>query len=170
VVDFADPYHRLTAASPPQYIANATNEDVPLPQAEDYFSHCQSVLGPAACWLRVPHTTLHGEGYAQYVFTGVSPEASVPPAAPGETVLTDSIDFAQATLPSARPVTVKVGGSETPHAAANRLCRAIRKVSSAPARDGGRCCRRQHHHPISVKVVPQQIKKGTVAFYCVNER
>ncbi|GEM_PF-6680689 len=90
---FGDPYHRLTASAPPQYVANASGEFIDPRNAEDYVARCRQ-LGVAACWLRVPATSAHAQGYAAYRFTGQPPELSEPAAVAGTTVLADAIAFA----------------------------------------------------------------------------
>jgi hypothetical protein len=93
VEEFADPLHRLQAGAPPEYIANGLGEFIDPQTARTYYQRCQS-LGIAACWLRIPNTGRHAEGYAGYVFTDHGPESTQPTAQAGQTLVQDSIDFA----------------------------------------------------------------------------
>jgi hypothetical protein len=93
VESFADPEHRVQAGAPPEYIANGLGEFIDAQTARAYYQRCQS-LGIAACWLRLPNTKRHAEGYASYVFTGQGPESTVPAAQAGKTLEQDSIAFA----------------------------------------------------------------------------
>jgi acetyl esterase/lipase len=94
---FGDPEHRINASSPPQYVANGTREFISPANAEQYVTTCRN-LGVAACWERILSTGAHASGYARYTFTGSAPEVTAPPAAPGTTVLADSIGFANKIL------------------------------------------------------------------------
>lgn len=97
VENFGDVQHRLQPGSPAQYTANGLTEFISANNAESYEARCQS-LRLAACWLRIPNTSAHAQGYSSYVFTGQSPEVSEPAATPGATVLQDSIAFAHSRL------------------------------------------------------------------------
>jgi hypothetical protein len=91
---FGDPQHRLQEGAPPQYVANGLAEFIDPQTARAYYELCRS-LGIAACWLRIPDTATHAAGYADYVFTGQSPESTMPDAEVGLTVQQDSIVFAE---------------------------------------------------------------------------
>jgi len=94
VESFGDPIHRLTATSPPEYVSNATREFVGKAGAEAYVAACRQLGVPA--WLREPNTSNHAAAYLQYVFTGIAPEFSDPPASVGATVSQDTWSFASA--------------------------------------------------------------------------
>lgn len=94
VENFGDPAHRLQARAPSQYIANGLAEFIAPETARAYYDRCQS-LGIVACWLRIPNTQQHADGYAGYVFTGQSPESTIPATQPGQTVQQDTIFFAE---------------------------------------------------------------------------
>jgi hypothetical protein len=100
---FADPMHRLTASSPPQYTANGLDEFIHSKNAIVYQEYCVKVLGPDNCWLRIPNTNLHAAAYANYKFIGVAPEVTSPPAVVGTTVEQDSILFASRYVKGAKP-------------------------------------------------------------------
>ena len=101
---FADPMHRLTAASPPQYTANGLNEFIKVKNALVYQEFCVKTLGASNCWLRIPNAKLHAAAYSDYKFTGVAPEVSEPPAIVGMTVEEDSILFASRYVKGAKPL------------------------------------------------------------------
>jgi len=92
VENFGDPIHRLSSTSPPQYVSNATGEFINEAAAEAFVSACRA-LGVIA-WLREPDSSNHAAGYLPYVFTGIAPERSDPPATIGQTVAQDSWSFA----------------------------------------------------------------------------
>jgi hypothetical protein len=94
---FGDPQHRLGPGAPPQYVANGLSEFISPTNAENYVQRCQAVA-VAACWLRIPNTSLHAQAYMTYKFTGAPPEISQPTAAVGTSVLLDSIAFAERQL------------------------------------------------------------------------
>jgi hypothetical protein len=91
VENFADPYHRAHSGMPPTYVANASNEFINPSNAFSYYEKLTSLN--VTCWLRIPSTTAHAAGYANYIFSGS--ETTVPPVVKGESVLSDSIAFAQ---------------------------------------------------------------------------
>jgi putative Ig domain-containing protein len=91
---FADPLHRLSSSSPPQYIANGLNEFIDPQNALVYQQACVNLLGAGNCWLRIPNTSGHATAYADYPFTGIAPEYTQPAATVGQTVEEDSIAFA----------------------------------------------------------------------------
>jgi hypothetical protein len=115
VMNFADPFHRISASSPPQYIADSIGEFISWQSADGYYQECVSLA--LTCWERMPNTSKHAEAYASYKFTGNNPaistisnatayyaqcvaqqltcaEFSNPPATVGSTVTQDSIQFA----------------------------------------------------------------------------
>ena len=98
---FGDPFHRLGRSDPPQYVANGLHEFISPTNAEDYVAHCERVK-VRACWLRLPDTAAHAQGYATYRLSGLLPEKTAPPATPGTTVLADSIAFAKRYVQGAR--------------------------------------------------------------------
>ena len=100
---FADPMHRLKPSSPPQYTANALKEFIHVKNAIVYQAYCVKMLDPNNCWLRVPNTAKHADGFSNYKFTGVAPEVSSPPAVVGMTVEQDSILFAARYVKGAKP-------------------------------------------------------------------
>jgi hypothetical protein len=94
VESFGDPLHRLRAEAPAQYIANGLTEFIDSRTARVYHERCRS-LSILACWLRLPNTAQHADGYANYKFTGQSPELTSPGAQIGDSVQMDSISFAE---------------------------------------------------------------------------
>jgi len=93
---FGDPIHRIQPSAPPEYIANALNEFINPASAIGFARRCRTLHIPV--WERLPNTSAHALGYMDYAFTDKSPEVSVPTARVGETVLQDSILFAQSEL------------------------------------------------------------------------
>jgi hypothetical protein len=94
---FGDPAHRITATSPPQYIAGGTGEFIAAANAERYFQICKR-LKVALCYERILNTSAHAAGYERYAFMGKPPEITNPKAVRGQTVFRDTIDFADAVL------------------------------------------------------------------------
>ncbi len=92
IENFGDPDHRISSSLPPEYIANGLTEFISPTNAEQYASDLSA--SGVTNWLRIPDTSEHAQSYADYAFTGVSPEVSQPPATVGSTVLQDSIAFA----------------------------------------------------------------------------
>jgi hypothetical protein len=102
VENFADPEHRISPTTPPQYIANGSNEFIAAANAEQYFQTC-SQLGVSFCYERIPNTSAHASGYQDYVFTGSPPEITNPQATPGQTVFDDTLAFANTVLHAGPP-------------------------------------------------------------------
>jgi len=101
VYNFGDPYHRIGASSPAQYVANSVGEFVAYQNAENYWQRCRD-LNVIACWIRIVKGDSHGMGYAHQVFDPIcDPECDlhVQPAARGVDVLADAIAFAQRAIP-----------------------------------------------------------------------
>jgi len=94
---FADPEHRISATSPPQYIAAGSNEFIAPANAERYFQTCTQ-LKVSLCYERILNTTSHAGEYEDYVFTDSPPEISNPRATKGQTVFEDTIAFADSVL------------------------------------------------------------------------
>jgi|SRR5579884_745430 len=97
VENFGDPEHRISAKSPPQYIANGTAEFISAANAEHYFQTCRQ-LKVSLCYERIVNTSAHAGEYEDYVFTGSPPEITIPQAVKGRTVLEDTIAFADTVL------------------------------------------------------------------------
>jgi hypothetical protein len=101
-MNFGDPYHRLAATSPPQYVANSTGEFIEEQNAINYWQLCRQV-GVAACWLRIPPNNAHATAYENYCFTAQQGEVTKPQATLHITVFDDSIKFADKVLGRAVP-------------------------------------------------------------------
>jgi hypothetical protein len=97
VENFADPDHRIGAASPPQYIANGSGEFIAAANAEQYFKTCR-LLNIVGCFERIPNTTAHALAYENYTFTDTQPEITTPLAPRGQTVFSDTLAFVAGVL------------------------------------------------------------------------
>jgi hypothetical protein len=97
VANFGDPEHRISQNSPAEYIANGTREFVTVANAEDYYATCVKI-GVKTCWERILNTSEHAEAYVDYKFTNKAPEITKPTALKGNTVMNDSIEFANSVL------------------------------------------------------------------------
>jgi hypothetical protein len=97
VEKFGDPAHRISASSPPQYIAGGTGEFIAAANAEQYFRTCKR-LKISLCYERILDTAAHAAGYENYVFTDSPPEITNPLAIKGQTVFMDTIAFADKVL------------------------------------------------------------------------
>lgn len=148
VENFADPEHRISAASPPQYIANGSNEFIAAANAEQYFQTCTQD-GIPLCYERIPNTSAHASGYEDYVFTGSSPEITNPLATPGQTVFDDTLAFVNTVLhapappPPAPVITVATaisGVSISPHKAWLEGLR-VKGICRRSTQKRGRACK-----------------------------
>lgn len=97
VENFGDPAHRISVTTPPQYIAAGSGEFIAAANAEQYFQSCKQVK-VSLCYERILSTSTHAAEYEDYAFTGTPPEMTNPRAIKGQTVFTDTINFADAVL------------------------------------------------------------------------